>query len=357
MPNSDLISAFESIGYTDREAAFLYLVAVHSGYFLRRQYCRLVRRERGAIAHQLIRKARAMGHVRSVECGEDGEVYHLTARPIYEALGMDDSQNRRLKGDGQIKARLMILDYVLDHLDGVFLKGEQGKIEYFAETLGLDRELLPQSQVGGLHYFADGFPILIGSAESNDSGLRFTFFDEDLRTTKRFERHLSEYRHLFSALQRFVLIYVATDSRNFAKAQRMFENMYPQEDSTEPRLDLPFGVDHFLSYVRMRAAYESGAGWPNPQGTALLRQGDRVYRSEGHAQALREWKTGYLRDDEFRTRFVFDGPQASLTCVQLRYRYPLFSFKNRRTIQPAQEDARSSDRSGQLCLFDDSTHA
>ena len=34
----DPISALESLGYTEREAAFLYLVAAHSGYFLRRQF-------------------------------------------------------------------------------------------------------------------------------------------------------------------------------------------------------------------------------------------------------------------------------------------------------------------------------
>ncbi|MHB8303734.1 MAG: hypothetical protein ACYDC6_12980 [Acidobacteriaceae bacterium] len=38
------------MGYTEREVAFLYLVALHSGFFLRRQYGRFVRRERGASA-------------------------------------------------------------------------------------------------------------------------------------------------------------------------------------------------------------------------------------------------------------------------------------------------------------------
>ena len=33
----DPISILQNVGYTEREAAFLYLVARHSGYFLRRQ--------------------------------------------------------------------------------------------------------------------------------------------------------------------------------------------------------------------------------------------------------------------------------------------------------------------------------
>jgi hypothetical protein len=34
----DPISSLEATGYLEREASFLYLVAVNSGYFLRRQY-------------------------------------------------------------------------------------------------------------------------------------------------------------------------------------------------------------------------------------------------------------------------------------------------------------------------------
>ena len=42
MPDYDPIPLLENAGYTEQEAAFLYLVAVHSGYFLRRQFCRFV---------------------------------------------------------------------------------------------------------------------------------------------------------------------------------------------------------------------------------------------------------------------------------------------------------------------------
>ena len=42
----DPISSLEAVGYLEREASFLYLVAVHSGYFLRRQYARFAGRRR-----------------------------------------------------------------------------------------------------------------------------------------------------------------------------------------------------------------------------------------------------------------------------------------------------------------------
>ena len=126
--NYDPVRVLESVGYTEREAAFLYLVALHSGYFLRRQYGRFIQRERGAIAAQLLRKAVARGHLQSVACGQARFVYHLTSREMYSAVGLAASQHRRLKGDAQIKSRLMVLDFVLAHVRANLLTDEAGKL-------------------------------------------------------------------------------------------------------------------------------------------------------------------------------------------------------------------------------------
>ncbi len=39
MSSAERIAALKGLGYTEREAAFLCLAALHGGYFLRRQYC------------------------------------------------------------------------------------------------------------------------------------------------------------------------------------------------------------------------------------------------------------------------------------------------------------------------------
>ncbi len=147
----DPIPVLESVGYTEREAAFLYLVAVHSGYFLRRQYGRFVHRERGAIAEQLLRKAAALGHIQSVACGQSRFVYHLASQEVYSAVGLATSRHRRLKGDGQIKCRLMVLDFILDHLGETILDSADAKLDFFTVTLGLSATLLrspaPEAQV------------------------------------------------------------------------------------------------------------------------------------------------------------------------------------------------------------------
>ena len=49
-PQHDAIDTIQHLGYSEREAAFWYTVAVYSGHFLRRQFNLFVQRERGAIA-------------------------------------------------------------------------------------------------------------------------------------------------------------------------------------------------------------------------------------------------------------------------------------------------------------------
>ena len=54
MTNSDRINVLEQLGYSEREAAFLNLAALHGGYFLRRQYCEFLGKEVGGTAASLI---------------------------------------------------------------------------------------------------------------------------------------------------------------------------------------------------------------------------------------------------------------------------------------------------------------
>ena len=109
----DPIASLESIGYLEREASFLYLVAVHSGYFLRRQYNALPAGTAERPLHAASPKGAAPRHIQVIECGHGWHIYHLTSKPVYAALGRRDSQNRRIKGDAHIKSRLMVLDFVL----------------------------------------------------------------------------------------------------------------------------------------------------------------------------------------------------------------------------------------------------
>ena len=63
----DPIPELEKFGYTERESAFLYLVGMYSGYFLRRQFLASVQREDGAMAQRFLLKSIQLGHAVPIE--------------------------------------------------------------------------------------------------------------------------------------------------------------------------------------------------------------------------------------------------------------------------------------------------
>lgn len=219
---ADPILALESLGYTEREAAFLYLVAVHSGYFLRRQFDYFIDRQRGAIAQHFLEKVRAAGHADLVDYGESRYVYHLFFKPIYRMLGNADSQNRRWKGDGQIRARLMALDYVLEHDDDHYLSSEIDKVQFFAEARKVPRELFTNRD-GRLLPSLVTFPISVTDrTQPATSQVRFVFADEALLTEEKFRRFLTTAERLLRAVGTFEVIYVSSSAYIFPLAEDQF---------------------------------------------------------------------------------------------------------------------------------------
>src|SRR5436305_11955927 len=118
-------AALVRLGYSEREAEFLRKVALHGGYFLRRQYCQFLDKRVGGTAAALIEKIIDRAHGRVTTYANNTQVYHLSARPFYASLGQEDNRNRRERQPITINTKLMSLDYVLAHSDREFLPTEQ----------------------------------------------------------------------------------------------------------------------------------------------------------------------------------------------------------------------------------------
>ena len=233
--SNDLISALQSLGYAEREAAFLYLVAAHSGYFLRRQFNYFVDRQKGFIAHRFLEKAHEAGHIETIDYGQGFYIYHLFSKPIYRLLGNADSQNRRRKGDGTIRARLMALDYVLESDGEHYLASDDERLDFFTET----RRIRPEIFRGWLP-FSGTFPISVADRTQPATSLvRFAFIDEGLRSTRRFSRFLTDMAPLFGALGAFELIYTACSAYNFSAAGHEFRRRFQPLVAAEQRTLLP----------------------------------------------------------------------------------------------------------------------
>ncbi len=228
---ADRMSPLTRFGYSDSEASFLALAALHGGYFQRRQVGQFLGRRDGGVVTQLVQRALDLRHIRSSTWRQGVLLYHLCSRPFYEALGEPGNRNRRPHELAQIKNRIMSLDFVLAHPGERYLATERERLEHF-DALGIDREKLPQKVFRSrddrhcaTRYFIEKYPLFVAAANTavGPPVLTFTFVDEGLVTLSRFERYLFEYGALFKALDRFSLVYVAEGDAHFAAARGLFE--------------------------------------------------------------------------------------------------------------------------------------
>jgi hypothetical protein len=331
-PAYDPIQELRKLGYTEREAAFLYLVGIHSGYFLRRQYLAFIEREDGAMVQRFLQKVVELQHAHPVEYAAGRHIYHLKSKLIYRILGQEDSQNRRVKGDRQIQARLMQADYLLDHFGEQFLETAKQKMAFF-QKLRVPLESLPQTRYGNngaISYFPDRFPIAIKQESGQSTPLvTLVFIDDGLRSISAFVRWLEQYAHLLKALRRAEIIYAAGNSRNFDDAEREFLRRFPSSSTTS---EMPRGLEHFLNYLELRTRYDRNVGGFSLTDLAIVREGMEIYTSLEHQALLSVWKNGSTNEAKIRARFEPKIRQTSIHGCMLEYDYPIWSMKYRCSV-------------------------
>src|SRR6266852_4032573 len=201
MTNEQRVTALQLFGYDADEAQFLCTAALHSGYFLRRQFLNFIRGTKGWKDVALVNKLKANQHCRITMYRHNRMVYHLSAKPLYDALGERDNRNRRERQPSTIKNKLMGLDFVLDHPQYEYLATEREKLDHFLGTLKLAPENLPtrwyQSPRGRgttAKHFVDKSPMFLSVPPNGTAPVaHFCYVDEGLQSTDGFATYVSQY--------------------------------------------------------------------------------------------------------------------------------------------------------------------
>ena len=293
MTDSDRVSSLRTLGYTDREAEFLTLVALHGGYFLRRQY-QTFAGYRGKVEESLLGRSTALGHIRSTTYPNRTEVYHVFARAIYRAIGDEDNRNRRPRPAFSIKAKLMALDFVLAHPAARFLATEREKLDYFCGQRAVDRALLPgktysASRPSGQtrRYFIEKYPIFLDRTDDANAPLAsFCYVDEGVLSNSGFTSFLKRYGPLFAALARFRLVYVAAEHKPFRRAERAFDRF--TEALANPDAATPGGQTG--EYFRLRRLFETRQyGQLNKAKLDRLRDLSQRFQGSAFESRFQQW--------------------------------------------------------------------
>ena len=161
--------ALEPLGWTGREAEWIALVCLHSGVFIRPQFCDYFETDR----KQALRIVRALVARRAAIEGDSmmfsggARLCRISNMAIYRALGVENIRHRRKARNSVLMRRLLSLDFVLKHPGLNWLPTEPEKVEFF-EGLGISSRLVPRRIYYGddgakKRYFALKLPIAGGA--------------------------------------------------------------------------------------------------------------------------------------------------------------------------------------------------
>ncbi len=299
------VTALERLGYTEKEARFLYLVATHSGYFVARQFLAFAGLQSGQRMTHFSNKTQSKKHTRSHQMPGHGTVYHLFSRKVYHQIGPENLSNHRQHEIEYIDARIAMLDFVLENPGFSYLETEAQKVAYFNGELAVGLQHLSsrtyqrrRTAQPAVRYFVDRFPMFFQDENSTTPVVTFTFIQGLEASLTAFVHHLHDYLPLFRKLREFRFLYLARLDTHFARASELFHSLV--------RIPLePNPSDDLLRYFAIRKA------WDQRQ-YASLSEDDLIYRnlakerfsSQRFEHFYHAWKVGRVAESHIRSQLT-----------------------------------------------------
>lgn len=309
------VEALTAFGYTVSEARFLYIVAMHSGYFTARQFLAFVEAKRGYRTHSLAQKLITQGHATMREYRRSGCIYHLYSRKLYAQLGHENLRNRRRHRLEAIRTRLLALDFILGNQEYQYLETEAEKVAYFCDELHIEKACLPvKLYMGGptsqptLRYFVDKFPLFLSVPRLGFSPVvTFSYVDPGLEAVVGFVTHLGQYQTLFRELSDFRFLYVSSTPAHFEKITELFNST----------IKIPFESDiaaDLIRYFRARSIWNSSE-FRTVSKTDLLffNEAKRRFAGDRFETLFKTWKAGRITEAELRAEFPAKAPNRKVS--------------------------------------------
>jgi hypothetical protein len=321
------IERIKGLGYTEAEAHFLYIVAVHSGYFTLRQFCTFTHAARGKRSFLFARKLLQSEHASMRDYPSVGPVFHLFSRTVYGQMEKDNLRNRRRHSFEFVRTRLLLLDFILDNQGLAYFESEQDKVRFFCETMGMSKDCLPAKIYEGrqgsqptVRYFVDKFPLFLAPPVSGASPVvTFSYVDSGFQTPSGFLTHLAAYQRLFRQLATFRFLYIAGKDAYFQMAEQGFRSLVktPLESDTSAEI---------LRYFHIRKKWENHKYIvPVTADFEFLTEARQRFRGHRFESLYHKWGSGELIEQNLRTEFLQLKPGQTVffdTCLVRGHRRP-----------------------------------
>jgi len=357
---AEQIERIKGLGYTESEAQFLYIVAVHSGYFTLRQFCTFTHSARGKRSFLFARKLLQSEHALMCDYPGVGPVFHLFSRTVYGQMEKDNLRNRRRHSFQFIRTRLVLLDFILANQNLAYFETEQDKVSFFCETMGISKDCLPAKVYEGrqgspptVRHFVDKFPLFLAPPVSGAPPVvTFSYVDSGFQTPSGFLTHLAAYHGLFRQLATFRFLYIASKDAYFQMAEQAFRSLVkrPLESDTSAEI---------LRYFHIRKKWENHEYVvPVTADFEFLTEARQRFSGHRFESLYHAWGSGELTEQNLRTEFLQLKPGQTVffgTCLVRGCRRPddLWAGEGERSVKDNNHHAvhRSVHPSGERKLL------
>jgi hypothetical protein len=311
----DQIERIRELGYTDSEARFLYIVAVHSGYFTLRQFLNFVGSISGKRSRGFSQKVINRGHVRVREYLGAGVVFHVFSQTLYGLIDTDNLGNRLRHSFDFIRTRLALLDFILANQSLDYLETEQDKVKFFCEELHIRKEFFPAKLYRGrtagppaVRYFQDKFPLFVASPVPGEPPVvTFSFVDSGAGSLRAFVTHLETYQSLFRQLAAFRFLYIACKEVHFRMAEKRFRALVnrPLESDVSGEI---------VRYFEIRKKWENHEYVvPKIQDFEFLNEARSRFQGEPFEDLYGRWLRGEMNELELLREFLKAPPERTIS--------------------------------------------
>jgi hypothetical protein len=336
----DAVERIQELGYKEPEARFLYIVAVHSGYFTLAQFRRFTDTCSGRQSTSFGHKVLKQGHATVRDYMSRGSVFHLFSQVVYGQVDEFDIPNRKKHSFDFMRARLLLLDFILCNLELDYFETEQDKIRFFCEDLAIPKGCLPNKIYQGqrhlkpvARYFVDRFPMFLSvRSPSAPAMITLSYVDSGSERLSKFSSHLTAYRQLFRELNCFRFLYIASKDVYFRRAADRFravvESLRGSQESNE-----------ILRYFQIREKWERREYVsPVAEDFEFLNRARKQFEGERVEALFRLWTSQQISD----TALCLEYPNLEQNSIRQAF---FDTFLVKQGGRPLAESFRGGERS------------
>ena len=303
--SAEHVERIRELGYTEAEARFLYIVAVHSGYFTLAQFRAFTNTNHGKRPSSFAQKLLKQGHATVRDYMRSTSVFHLFSRIVYGRLDEENLTNRNKHSFDFMRTRLALLDFILANQELNYIETEQDKVRFFCEELGIPKDALPVKIFEGvrhpkptLRYFFDKFPVFLAPlSPGSPPVVTLSYVDSGIQGPSQFASHLAAYQGLFRELKSFRFLYIARKDAYFQRAHERFR--------AAVRTSLESDVSsEILRYFRIRSKWERHEYVvPVTEDFEFLNEARQRFSGEISETLYPCWLEGRMSERELRSKF------------------------------------------------------